>query len=239
MLFASRGRLRVAEGDIAAGLADLHECGHRNQQLELHHPAFVAWRVDAALAHRALGDLDGARALAEQELAAARAWGTPGAIGAATRLAALLTVGDDAITLLREATAALGASPARLEHAHALVDLGAALRRANRRSEAREPLAYGLDIADRCGADVLRRRALDELAAIGVRPRRTRLSGLEALTPSERRVARLAARGASNTEIAQALFVTRKTVEKHLGNAYTKLSVRSRTELPPELAEKE
>jgi DNA-binding CsgD family transcriptional regulator len=238
LLLGARGRLRLAERDAAGALADLHECGRRNAQVELHHPSFVPWRFDAALAHRALGELTAARALAEEELVAARAWGTPGAIGTAKRLAALLTGGDEAISLLREATSALAASPARLEHAHALVELGAALRRANRRREAREPVAQGLDIADRCGADVLRRRALEELAAIGVRPRRTRLSGLEALTASERRVARMAAEGASNKEIAQALFVTHKTIEKHLGNAYRKLGVRSRAELPPELVEK-
>jgi len=145
----------------------------------------------------------------------------------------LLSSGDEAITLLREAEAALGESPARLEHARALVDLGTALRRANRRTEAREPLSRGPDIADRCGATVLSRRAEDELAATGARPRRARLSGVDALTASERRVAEMAARGLGNTEIAQRLFVTRKTIEKHLGNVYTKLGIKSRNELPP------
>jgi DNA-binding CsgD family transcriptional regulator len=231
LLFSARGRLRIARGDVAGGLADLLECGHRNEQLEVRNPIFIPWRADAALAHRALGELDAARALAQEELAAADDWGTPGAIGSAQRLAALLSSGDEAITLLHEATAALGESPARLEQARALVDLGAALRRANRRAEARQPLTRGLDLANQCGATVLSRRALDELAATGARPRHVRLTGLDSLTASERRVAQMAACGLSNVEIAQALFVTRKTIEKHLGNTYTKLSVKTRADL--------
>ena len=81
----------------------------------------------------------------------------------------------------------------------------------------------------------MRRRALDELAATGARPRRFRLTGLDALTASERRVAEMAARGLGNVEIAQRLFVTRKTVEKHLGSVYSKLSINSRADLPTRL----
>ena len=237
-LLSARGRLRLARGDLAGGLADLLECGRRNALLEVRNPVFIPWRVDAVLAHRARGELGAARALAEEELAAARDWGTPGAIGAAQRLAALLSSGDEAIALLREATAALGDSPARLEHARALVDLGAALRRANRRVDAREPLSLGLDLADRCGAKVLGRRAREELAATGARPRRVQLTGIDALTASERRVAQMAAQGLGNVEIAQTLFVTRKTVEKHLSNAYTKLGVSARAELAPHFPER-
>jgi DNA-binding CsgD family transcriptional regulator len=231
LTLSARGRLRLACGDLAGGLADLHECGRRNALLGVRNPVFIPWRADAALAHRARGELDAAHELAEEELDAARDWGTPGAIGAAQRVAALLGEGDEAIGLLRQAVAALADSPARLEHARALVDLGAALRRANHRREARDPLTCGLDLADRCGATVLCGRARDELAAMGVHSRRARLTGVDALTGSERRVAQMAARGLSNVDIAQTLFVTRKTVEKHLSNAYTKLGVNSRTEL--------
>jgi DNA-binding CsgD family transcriptional regulator len=236
LLLSCRGRLRLARGDLAGGLADLHECGRRNDLLDLRHPLIAPWRIEAALAHRARGELDSARELADEELAAARDWGTPGTIGPALRLMGLLSSGEDAIAFLRDAAAALGNSPARLEHARALVDLGAALRRANRRMEAREPLSRGLDLADRCGARVLSQRAQEELHALGARPRRVRLTGIEALTASERRVGELAARGLGNTEIAQTLFVTRKTVEKHLGNAYTKLGINSRAELPEQLS---
>jgi DNA-binding CsgD family transcriptional regulator len=77
---------------------------------------------------------------------------------------------------------------------------------------------------------------LDELAAVGVHPRRTRRTGIEALTASERRVARLAAGGLGNIDIAQQLFVTRKTIEKHLGNVYRKLDVNSRDALSDKLS---
>jgi DNA-binding CsgD family transcriptional regulator len=231
LLLSARGQLRIAQGDVSGGLADLYECGRRNEQLGIRHPALVPWRADAVRAHRARDELDAARRLADEELAAARDWGAPGTVGAAQRLVALVTGGEKAIVLLQAATAALADSPARLDYARVLVDLGAALRRANRRVEAREPLRRGLDLADRCGATLLSRRARDELTATGARPRRISLTGVDALTPSERRVAEMAARGLGNIEIAQTLFVTRKTVEKHLSNAYTKLGVASRTEL--------
>jgi DNA-binding CsgD family transcriptional regulator len=117
------------------------------------------------------------------------------------------------------------------------VELGAALRRANQRTEAREPLRAGLDLALGCGATRLADRARTELRATGARPRRESLSGAAALTPSERRVAEMAASGLSNAEIAQALFVTVKTVEGHLSGAYRKLDVRSRTELGDALSD--
>ena len=125
----------------------------------------------------------------------------------------------------------LADSPARLEHARALVDLGAALRRGNSRSEARQLLRQGVELAHRCGASALVERANEELAATGAHPRTILLSGLDALTASERRVAQMAAEDLSNKEIAQALFVTVKTVEQHLGRVYRKLDISSRRQL--------
>jgi DNA-binding CsgD family transcriptional regulator len=193
---------------------------------------FIPWRNDAALALRALGDVDSARSLANEDLEAARSWGTAGALGSAYRLLASLSTRDDATDLYRESVRQLERSPARLEHARAAVEFGAQLRRSNHRVAAGEPLRIGLELADQCGATVLVRRAREELAAIGVKPRRTRLSGIDALTPSERRVAQLATNGLNNIEIAQTLFVTKKTVEKHLGNAYLKLGINARSRLP-------
>jgi len=117
-----------------------------------------------------------------------------------------------------------------------LVDLGATLRAAGQRRTAREPLLQALTLANRCGAQTLERRARAELAAIGVRPRTTGQTGLNALTPSELRVVELAATGGTNREIAQNLFVTEKTVETHLGRAFRKLDVSSRRQLPEVLA---
>jgi DNA-binding NarL/FixJ family response regulator len=117
----------------------------------------------------------------------------------------------------------------------ALVDLGAALRRAGRRSDARDPLRRALDLASQAGAEALADRARQELLAVGGRPRRAQLTGIGALTPSERRVAALAAAGRTNPEIAQELFLGRKTVESHLSAAYRKLGVASRADLPAAL----
>jgi DNA-binding NarL/FixJ family response regulator len=124
-----------------------------------------------------------------------------------------------------------------LEHARALTDLGAAVRRGGRRSEAREILDEGLHLAARCKAHALVRRARAELRAAGGRSSDPYGSGVEQLTASEQRVAELAAQGLSNPEIAQTLFVTRKTIETHLGSVYRKLDISGRGKLAHALAE--
>jgi DNA-binding CsgD family transcriptional regulator len=140
------------------------------------------------------------------------------------------------LEVLGAAVETLAATRARLQHAIALVELGAALRRANRRSDAREPLREGLELAHRCGAAPLEDRARTELEATGARPRSAVRSGVDALTPSELRAARMAADGMTNREIAQALFVTAKTVETHLRHAYQKLGIEGRGGLAEVLA---
>jgi len=106
-----------------------------------------------------------------------------------------------------------------------------ALRVSGRRTAARDQLIRGYELANRCGSTRLADRAWQELLAAGARPRRKELQGVASLTPSERRIAELAAGGRTNREIAQTLFVTAKTVETHLGHAYTKLGISSRVEL--------
>ena len=133
---------------------------------------------------------------------------------------------------LRESVAALDGSPALLERARSLAELGAALRRAGERAAARDPLARALELAVRCGARPLAARARDELKAAGARPRRPWRTGVDALTPSELRVARLAAEGRSNREIAGELYVTLKAIEGHLARAYAKLGIDGRGQLP-------
>ena len=117
-----------------------------------------------------------------------------------------------------------------------MTDLGAALRRAGQRAESREMLRPALDLAHRCGALALTERTRTELIAAGGRPRRPVLSGLDSLTPSERRVAQLAAAGLPNRDIAQHLFITARTVEGHLTHAYQKLAITSREQLPAAIA---
>ena len=168
----------------------------------------------------------------EAELADVRAFGAPRALGIALRVAGLAQGGERGLELLDESVAVLRSSPALLERAHSLAELGAALRRAGRRAAAREPLAEALDLAARCGARPLAARAREELKATGARPRRAWRTGVEALTPSELRVVRLAAEGRTNREIAHELYVTLKTVEGHLSRAYTKLGIERRGQLP-------
>lgn len=231
-LLYARGHLRAAQGDHVAALRDLLACGERLVSTGSRSPAAIAWRSSASLEHFALGDRDAARSLAAEELALARAFGAARALGIALRAAGLVEGGQPGVELLREAVAVLDPSAAQLELARALVDLGAALRRAGQRSEASASLTRGHDIARACGADALVQRALTELRATGIRPSRRLATGLEALTPSEHRIVRMAADGLSNPQIAQALFVSKKTIETHLGHAYQKLGVRSRSQLP-------
>jgi|SRR5215207_9340345 len=144
--------------------------------------------------------------------------------------------GSAGIDHLREAVAQLERSPSRLQHARALADLGAALRRDGKRRDAQQPLRQALDLADRCGGKAVADQARAELLITGARPRRARISGVEALTASERRVAQLAAEGLTNRQIAQALFVSHPTVVTHLGHCYQKLNISSREQLAGALA---
>jgi DNA-binding CsgD family transcriptional regulator len=229
-LFA-RGRLALAEGNPERALDDLLECGRRQLAVPAPNPGVLAWRSEAALAAHRLGRVEQARSLADEELALARAFGSARALGTALRAVGLVAADGERLALLEEAVAALERSPAQLELARALVDVGAAQHAAGQRTVARETLRTGLDIAHHAGADGLAGAARAALVAAGARPRRPAVRGTDALTPSERRVAELAERGLTNREIAQALFVSTKTVEFHLRNAYFKLRISSRGEL--------
>ena len=231
----ARGRLRVAQGRVAEGLEDLLGVGTLLTRALVSCPSYLPWRSEAALAHLALGDHESAGRLAEEELELARAFGAPRALGVAKRAAGVVASGNRGVSLLREAIDDFERSDARLERARALADLGALLRRRNRRTEARELLREALDAAHRSGAKALADQAETELRATGARPRRVVLTGLDSLTASERRIAELASQGLTNREIAQNLFVTARTVEGHLTSIFRKLRVDSRDELPAAL----
>ena len=230
-LLEARGLLRIAQGKTRQGLDDLIEFGRRDELWGGGNPLASRWRSRASLAVATLGDGDAALQMALDDLGRARRWGAASGIGVALRAVALVEGGSASIGRLLEAAEVLERSPARLEQARVLTDLGAALRRANRRSEARDPLHKGLDLARRCCAHALVERASTELRAAGGRSSRPGTGGVQELTASERRVAELAADGQSNPEIAQALFVTRKTVETHLGHVYRKLGISGRADL--------
>lgn len=230
-LLVSRGRLALLEGDFAAAVESLDAAAATASEWGLATPGALQWRPPAVEALAALGRTAEARQLAQAELAECRAFGSPRALGIALRAAALLAEGERSLELLAESVTTLESSPARLEQARALIDLGAALRRGKRAADARAPLRAGLALARRCDALPLAERAHEELTATGARPRKIVRAGVDALTASERRVARMAAEGMTNKEIAQALFVTVRTVEAHLHHAYQKLGIASRTEL--------
>lgn len=224
--------LRAAAGNLDGAIDELLACELDDPALGSLNPAVLPWRSTAALLLADVGRNDEARVLAADELRRARAFGAPRAVAVALRAQALVGPSSERPDRLKEALELLEPVPARLEHARVLVDLGATYRAAGKRAAARAPLLDGLALAARCGAVALERRARAELAAIGIRPRTTGRSGAESLTPSERRVAELAAAGQTNREIAQTLFVTEKTVETHLGRAFRKLDVTSRRQLP-------
>ncbi|HEY1688969.1 MAG TPA: AAA family ATPase [Solirubrobacteraceae bacterium] len=235
-VFETRGRVRIVLGELDGAIADLEAVGEIVQAAGLRHPSYHRWRSPLAFA-LAGGQPERAAELLASELADARRTEVDSAIGVALAASAALAAPDACDALWQAAIERLRHSPARLELARAEVGYGAALRRAGQRVRAREPLRHGLELATRCGATPLSTLAAEELRAADGRPRRPWLSGVEALTPSELRVARRAAGGASNRDIAQALFVTTKTVEMHLSNAYRKLGIDSRGLLPGALSD--
>jgi DNA-binding CsgD family transcriptional regulator len=230
-----RGRLALADGDFPAARTELHSAARIYSALRQVNPNVTCWRSALALAMAAEDRAEALR-LAGSELADARRLGVLRPAGIALCARGVIADGEQGLGDLAEAARLLAAAGARFEQARALVELGAALRRRDQRAAAREPLRAGLDLAQRCGALRLAKRATDELRATGARPRRAVLTGLEALTASERRIAELAAEGMSNPEIGQALFITLNTVEGHLRHAYQKLSISSRGQLPAALA---
>src|SRR5581483_2084771 len=232
----ARGRLRLEQHRVEDSIREFTSLGENIRALQISNSAFYDWRPYLALALHAGDRRDEAMAAALEALDLARSWGAPQSIGVALRTLGLIEGGASGEKLLRESVDALESAQWRLELAKSLVELGAALRRGNKRTEARDFLRRGAELAHRLGATALEDRAQTEIAATGARPRRLMLSGIESLTPSERRVAEMAAENMTNKDIAQALFVTPKTVEVHLSSVYRKLQISSRAQLPQALA---
>ncbi len=228
-LLIGRGELLLLEGRFEEAVAVADDLA--NRLTFTLNPGWSKWRSMKARALDALGRTDEAIELARADVEFARNWGAPGTLGRALALLGRLTGGEQGLAHQREGVALLERSTAKVDLAVAQLELGAALRRARRPSDARDPLRDALELADRCGAAGIAAQARAELHATGARPRTSALRGAGALTASERRVADLALEGRSNKEIAQALYVTPKTVEVHLSNAYRKLDIRSRQEL--------
>ncbi len=232
-LLTVRGRMFTARGDDHEALEAFLAAGRHCDAWPYRNPAALAWRSGAALACAAMGDGERARNFAHEEVTLARAWGAPRALGMALRAEGRVTAGMPGRTLLEEAVRVLRGSPARLELARALVDLGVVSRRQGDTSGARACLRDAVDLAQKCGSTAIAARAYSELVATGAGPRRLRQTGPTALTPTEHQVAALAARGRSNDEIASTLLMPADAVEGLLRGTYRKLGVSGR----PQLAE--
>jgi DNA-binding CsgD family transcriptional regulator/tetratricopeptide (TPR) repeat protein len=232
MMHATRARLLARRGDVVGALHDLLEAGRLLGALQIVNPAILPWRSQAAELYAELGDLDRARELAEEEQALARDWGASRAIGIALRARGKADGGARGVRLLEEAIDALAGGSARLELAAVYLELGISHRLRASPAQARRALRNAAVVAEQCGAQRLLNRVRAELLLSGARPRAARQSGPAALTPSERRVAGLAAQGHTNRQIARLLSVSPNTVEVHLTNAYRKLAISSRAQLP-------
>lgn len=224
----ARIQVLLAKGALAEAIREADN--YASSLRRIVNPAWAPWRSLKAEALARAGRREEAERLMQEELTLARQWGAPSVVGRSLRLLGSLRR-ESGIGLLRDAVEKTAEGPSRLEQAKALASLGIALRHAQGPAQARGPLRRALDLAERCGSTPLAELSRTELRASGMRPRRRPLLGPESLTPSERRVVDLAAEGRANRDIAETLFVTPKTVEVHLSNAYRKLGIQSRHRL--------
>ncbi|HEY4280996.1 MAG TPA: AAA family ATPase [Conexibacter sp.] len=231
----ARGLLALAERRLDTAFAELDRCRMWEEGFSGGRSvAFMPWRAPMIAVLLLRGEEAEARALAAEQLAIAEEFGSAFVIGQAQHSCALV---DRDISQMEQAVATLAQSPARMMHARALADLGSLLRARRQLVDARVPLRTALDIAVAGGATSFAGEVRDELRAAGGRPRRPRESGIEALTPAERRAALLAIEGLTNRQIAQASFVSPRTIEMHLSHAYRKLDVTGREGLRMALAD--
>jgi tetratricopeptide (TPR) repeat protein len=158
-LLEARGRLHLASGRAQDALDDFLAAGKLACTLSMAGPGMLHWRSGAARAANAIGDADHARALADEDLALSRHVAAPGMIGRAIHTLGLIDTTENGLIILEQAADTLAQSPAGLEHAHTLVDLGAARRRRGQRTAAQEPLRRGLALAEKGAASALRTRS--------------------------------------------------------------------------------
>ena len=160
-----------------------------------------------------------------------RASGTDWALGMEARSRALVSDGETADGLYREAVERLARTRVAVHLARAHLVYGEWLRRENRRSDACQHLRTAHDMFDRFGTDAFAERARRELLATGETVRKRTVDAHEVLTPQEAQVARLAAEGRTNPEISAQLFISPRTAEYHLHKVFTKLDISSRRQL--------
>ena len=230
-VWLARGRLQLRRGYIDEARSNLEAAENDLRDFDTVNPAWLPWRSLAGLIAHKSGDTARAHALMEEEVRLALMFELPIPLGLALQRRALTETGSQAVDSFRKAINVLEQTEAKLHLARAHAGLGRGLRRAGQRVDARHHLGIGLDLAHRCGASAVEAELREELMAAGARPRRDSVTGIESLTPTELRVAQLAADGLSNRAIAEQTFVSRNTVAWHLGNIYRKVQVGSREQL--------
>ena len=227
----ARARLRSAQERPDEALDDLFACGRLEQQWEIRTPAFSTWRADAVPLLASQDRAEEADRFAREELERGRSFGAAGPLGAALRALGMIKPGEEqrgtARTERRGARGLLGPAGARV----ALLEVGAALRRAGGAPTPASRCARRSGWPAAAAPTRAAARAHDELVAAGARPRRDPTESRSELTASELRVARMAAEGMTNREIAQALFLTENTIETHLRSVFRKLDIGSRSQL--------
>jgi DNA-binding CsgD family transcriptional regulator len=219
-LLLVRGVARLLSGRHEEALENFQECGRRMLARQWTNPALLAWRSMAAIALRALGRDEEAVLLVGEEIRLAELWGEPAVIGGAHLGAALATQGDEAERHGTEAVGLLRDSPWRTRYVFALVELAAVKVQSGTAADAIPLLSEAHRLAADLGAGQHIRR-IHEIAA--------RIAAM--LSPVERRVVEVAARGVSNAAIAADLAVTRRTVEAHLTSIYRKAGIAGRADL--------
>lgn len=224
-VLAARGALHRAEGELERSLADYLACGKVLTALNVANPAIVPWRSRAALVAAALGRCDLAAALADDELAAARRWGSPGAVGRALHAVGMARRDSRSVAALERAVELLEFAEARYELMGALCDLGQLHAVEGDAQRSRRAVAAATELAAAAGSRPVLQRAGSVLGTLDNQHRET------GLTRQERKIAGLALRGLSNKDIAEELFLTVRTVEFHLSNVYRKLGISGRRQL--------
>lgn len=235
----ARAQARAALGDPAGALDHLRRCGESLSGAGMANPVFAPWWLEGACLLAELGRVSEGRELAEHGQALAERWGTPRAMGMGLLAAGVTTPGAEGVDLLTEAVRTFEGGPGLREHQRAEYSLGRALLARDDRKGAREHLRRAVDGCTRTGDWLLLEAARTALLAAGGRPGPQGGSALDTLTGSERRVAELAAAGDGNRAIAEALFVTVRTVEMHLTSVYKKLNVGGRADLAAVLSRRD
>ncbi|CAL9655199.1 LuxR family transcriptional regulator [Streptomyces sp. Tu 3180] len=225
LLHLARGTLAAGRGETRTALVHFQTAGRRAERIGWHNPVTVPWASCAALMHHRLGEQEEAVASALLEVERSRAWGAPVRLGRALVALGRVSPGREAVAVLEEAVEVLEKGSNTHELCQALYALGTRRETDRRRRAAVLERAHGLavDNGDDSLAETIARKRDEHV--------RRPSSRTDRLTPSERKVAHLAATGLSNAAISARLGTTSRTVEKHLTNSYRKLGVSGRPDL--------